>query len=286
MLRGSSFAGRVVRQRAAAAAAAPKQAAPAPPTPPAPAAPAAPKVVDWQSAVGPFNLPSYSAKWRDLLANAVAKKDFTARVPAEVGSVDFARYEKLISDKEAVKAIKAEYEAAMSSGAEGVVDNSAEVLESTKKLMGVLAKWEGVADTKIAELKAEHSVALDCHSNVVSWDLKDFYKAMPGLEQQLVDEFEQDKFWLTEEEEKIAEIDYKAMTEKLTSGVLFGPGLDAAPAQIGDLDVSEYLSGSSKLKDDLKADLLQAVADDKRKALSERLDAVEKEWQTTHPELL
>lgn len=253
------FAGRVLRQANAA------------------------KSVDWTQAVGPFSLPSYSAKWKELFGSITSKTDFANSVSKTVGTVDFAAFEKAIADKAAVSAIKAEYESKMSANAAAAEDNSADALAKNAKLMEVMNKWSGIADSRITELKTELAKAKETRDGIVDWDLVDYYKHIPGLEAELLAEFENNKYWTTEEEDKLAELDYSKLTSELSEGVLTGPGVESAPAAIGEINVDQYLSDAGALKEQLKEDLRNAVLASEVAGLESGFDAVEKEWEAKHP---
>jgi len=170
----------------------------------------------WQKLVTAQTHPSWINHFKEIDARFAAMKAQMFGVAPKVEEIDWAQWEATISNKAAVAALRKEYESTTFETSKGE-----DLTKVNAHLDGEIAgatRAASVAAEELPKAQAELARAIRDKKEVHNWTLEDYYKNIPGLEEQLREEYMNGEFLPSEAEQRLVDMDWNELRKQLRSG--------------------------------------------------------------------
>jgi len=190
----------------------------------------------WNKLVTPLTNPNFISRMKELDQKFSSMKTEMFGVAPKVDDIDWKHYEATIGNKAQVAALRKEYESATFESAKGE-----DLTAINKALDFAIEKASGAAaisKEELPKLQAELQRAIAEKKAVHTWTAEDYYAAMPGLEQQLRDEYMRGEFLPSEAEERLEAQDVNEARKQFKAGAEITVP-DDFPDRIGDYSIKE-----------------------------------------------
>lgn len=188
---------------------------------------------EWQQLVTPLTPKATVAEWGRREADIANQIKQARSVSRNVEAIDWAYWEKEIQSPGVVAEMKKEYEALsfpqVETDLSKKADIEAELAEATAqaKLGAAELAEADKAIKKVAQVKAQG----------LNWNLEEWYKFMPGLEEQHKAEYEDEDYLVKDSHLKLDGIDWSQAGKDIAAGQ--EPDLGEADAYVGDMSTAE-----------------------------------------------
>lgn len=189
--------------------------------------------LQWQSLVTPLTPKAVIAEWSRREGDIAAKLREASSTKKEVEPIDWAYWKTQISAPGVVDEMQKEYESLKFPDVEPDVSQlsaiQAELADATAQAKLGESELKEVDRVlgQVAKLKAEG----------MTWDLEQWYKFMPGLEEQHKAEYEDEDYLVGDEHLKLDSVDWAAAGKDISAGG--DPEIGVADAVVGDMNTAE-----------------------------------------------
>ena len=187
----------------------------------------------------PFGLPSLQGRLREMDAKLTALSGELFGVPESVPEIDWSEYDD-VQDKDAVQAIKRDYESKDYSAAGDGGDDNVSAMNATFELaLQRTTENAKISEQEITRLKEELRQAKAEKSEVHNWTLEDYCRRYPGLAEQLRHEYMEGYTLPTDAMDRLAESDLGEARKAFQAGAPPAPMDPGLPTTVGTFDVAK-----------------------------------------------
>jgi len=197
----------------------------------------------WEKVVKPWTSQATIDRFKLAESEILAKEKYTNSIPASVDPIDWDHWSSAIAAPGVVDALKKEYESHEFSD----VDVNTEV-SGAKELEKEIFDLQVKSKVANVELKACDEVienTIKMKTDMLDWHENDWYVKIPGLKQELLDEWENEQYTCSAEEERRGAVDYAQLAKDVSEGKLDTNPV-APPEQCGDLTLTEIADAKAK----------------------------------------
>jgi len=197
----------------------------------------------WEKIVKPWTSQSTIDRYKFAEGEILSKEKYTNSIPAKVEDIDWDYWNSAISAPGVVKALKKEYEGHVFQD----VDVNTDV-DGAKELEAEIFDLQVKSKVANVELKACDDVisqTTKMKTDMLDWHETDWYEKIPGLKQELLDEWEEEYYTVSPEEERRGQLDYGQLAQDVSEGKLDTNPM-APPEKIGDLTAAEIEDAKAK----------------------------------------
>lgn len=190
----------------------------------------------WQKLVTPLTPQTVVKQWQSREGEISRKNKEAGSVSQTVEAIDWEYWKNEISAPGVVEQMQKDYEALVFNDVKPdlseVATLEAEIVEAeaAKKLGEFEIKEVDKVMAKAAVLKQEG----------LTWNLEQWYKFMPGLEEQHKAEYEDEDYLVHDEHLKLDQVDWKAAAAEIQKGGT--PEIGTPPAFVGDCHTDEEIN--------------------------------------------
>jgi len=197
----------------------------------------------WEKLVKPWTSQATVDRFKFAESEMLSKEKYTNSIPGKVDPIDWSYWNSVISAPGVVDALKNEYETHEFSDVNVNTDvDGAKELEKEIFDLKVKAKVANV-ELKACDEVIEKTIKLK--TDMLDWNETDWYDKIPGLKQELLDEWQDEMYTVSEEEERRGQLDYGQLAKDVSEGKLDTNPL-APPEKIGDLTLTEVEDAKAK----------------------------------------
>lgn len=190
----------------------------------------------WETLVKPWTPASTVDRFKFAESDILNKKKYANSVPGEVEEIDWAYWNSAISAPGVVAELKKQYEEHVFTDqdpnvdVEGAKDVEAEIfdLEVKSKIANVELKSCDNAINSMVRMKTD----------MLNWHINDWYAKIPGLEEELLEEWQQEIYVPMDDEERTGQLDFTQLAKDVAKGKLDTDPYPK-PERIGDLTLEE-----------------------------------------------
>jgi hypothetical protein len=155
-------------------------------------------------------------------------------VPKSIESIDWAYWEKQISDKNLLSQIRKDYESLSFPKPKGQdLSNINNKLDAAIKRTGENAE---ISKAELSRLRQELKAAEEEKSSVNSWNFYDYLARYPGLDEQLRKEWEEGYQLPTTAEERLKETDINQLRTQFKNNQTLNVDLSEVDTKVGSFD--------------------------------------------------
>lgn len=190
----------------------------------------------WNKLVTPLTNPGFISRMKELDTKFSSMKTEMFGVAPKVDEVDWKFWEANISNKALLQSLRKEYESAKFDDVKGedLSKINADLDFAIEKATGAAA----ISKEELPKLQAELQRAIAEKKAVHDWTAEDYYAAMPGLEQQMRDEYMRGEFLPSEAEERLEAQDVNEARKQFKAGAEITIP-DDFPDRVGDYSIKE-----------------------------------------------
>jgi len=199
---------------------------------------------EWQKLVTPLTKKSVVAEWEAKDSEIKIMMKEAASVSQKVEAIDWAHWKSVISSPGVVEQMQKDYEALNFPTVDPYAGDKTEKLASLDAEI-VKAQKEAIHGTsEVAEADKVIATVNKVKAGGLHWDMKQWFDFLPGYEQQLNEDYENEEFLPSEEHDKMGSVDWvAAKKEFMETG---NTDLGVPDERIGDMYLSEELEQVEK----------------------------------------
>lgn len=233
----------------------------------------------WETLVKPWTASADVERFKLAEGELLGKKKYINSIPNTVEPIDWSYWNSAISAPGVVAELKKSYEAHVftdvdtTTDVKGASDVEAEIFD--------LEVQSNVANVELKACDEAIDSTIKMKSDMLHWSLDDWYNKIPGVKEELLEEWQDEVYIATDEEERAGQLDFGALAKDVAKGKLDTNPVPP-PERIGDLTMAEIEEAKAngtwtiasfmkpkaererlyaerkKLLDKVKADLLKA----------------------------
>jgi len=188
----------------------------------------------WNKLVTPLTNPQFINRMKEMETKFSSMKSEMFGVAPKVEGIDWKFWEENITDKALVASLKKEYESLTFEAAKGedLSKINADLDFAIEKASGAAA----ISREELPKLQAQLAAAIKEKKDVHTWTAEDYFRAYPGLEQQLRDEYMNGEFLPSDAEERLEAQDVSEARKQFKAGAEITVP-DDLPDRIGDFSI-------------------------------------------------
>jgi len=233
----------------------------------------------WQTLLKPWTPKSTVDRFKGVEGDILMKTKYVNSIPTTVEPIDWEHWDSVIKAPGVVAALKEEYEGHVFDDVDTTTDVKG-AADVEKEIFDLEVK-SNIASVELAACDKVIDETIKMKTDMLEWKIEDWYNKIPGLKQELVDDWEEEEYLPTAADERSMSVDYAALSEDVAQGKLDTDPI-SKPEKIGDLTLAEieeakangtwtiatFLKSKAerqelyaerqKLVDSVKADLLKA----------------------------
>jgi len=190
----------------------------------------------WETLVKPWTSSTSVERFKLADSEILQKNKFANGVPLTVEPIDWQYWNSAISAPGVVAELKKQYEEHVFTD----VDVNADVANA-KEIEKEIFDLEIKSKLSNVELKSCDDVidqTIKMKTDMLGWTLEDWYVKIPGLKQELLEEWEDEMYTPPEKEERAGAVDYGALADDVAQGRLDTDPIPK-PERCGDLTLTE-----------------------------------------------
>lgn len=188
---------------------------------------------NWKALVSPYTSPDFVAFCEGSSKEISAKTVLASSIPKTIPQIDWAHWKNTIKSPGVVEEMQKEYESIV------FQDASADAFTplKAKNLHMVAVAEAGLGSVKVELAAADKAILAiqEMKKDGFHWTADKWTTKIPGLEAQLKDQFENEDYLPSDQEEKIAALDFGDLAKDFKAGTMEGQPADS----IGDLSLAE-----------------------------------------------
>jgi len=197
----------------------------------------------WEKVVKPWTSQATIDRFKVSESELLAKEKYTNSIPASVDAIDWDYWNSAISAPGVVDALKKEYESHEFSDVDVNTDVSG-AKELEKEIFDLQVKSK-VANVELKACDEVIDKTIKMKTDMLDWHETDWYVKIPGLKQELLDEWDEEMYTVSLEEERRGQVDYAQLAKDVSEGKLDTNPV-APPEKIGDLTSAEIEDAKAK----------------------------------------
>jgi len=197
----------------------------------------------WEKIVKPWTSSSTIERYKFAEGEILNKTKFANSIPATVEPIDWAYWNSAIAAPGVVEELKKEYDSHVFDDVD-INTDIANAKETEKQIFDLKIESK-LANLELKACDEVISKAVKFKTDMLGFTDKDWITKIPGLEGELEEEWEDEMYLPNEDEEKAAQVDYKALTNDVLEGRLDTDPVPA-PERVGDLTLTEIEEAKAK----------------------------------------
>lgn len=222
---------------------------------------------EWQKLVTPLTPKSVAEEWTRRQTEINQKLKEARSMPAKVEPIDWAHWEAAISTPGVVAEMKKEYEGLNFAKVDPMTEDAKATVASIEAEVVAAQKAAVHGANEVKEADKAAALVKNLKDNGLNWDLEQWHKAIPGLEDQHKAEYENEEYLVSEDLLRLETTDWKAAGEEFVS--TGNTDLGASEEMVGDMSTAE----ETELAKAGKWSIARAFAGkDERAKIQERVD--------------
>lgn len=187
----------------------------------------------WQKLVSAYTPQEFIAYCQGAEKEIAAKNMLASTIPKEVPKIDWAHWKTQISAPGVVDQLQKEYESIVFT--DQTMDEFAGLKAENDAMVAVATAELGAAKAELARADKAVQAVQQMKAEGLTWTADQWIEKIPGLEAQMREAFDNEEYLPSDEEEKVAQLDFADLQKDFLNGTF-----EAEPsAAIGDLDLKE-----------------------------------------------
>jgi len=200
----------------------------------------------WNKLVTPLTNPAFIARMKELDNKFQSMKTEIFGVPEKIEAVDWSSFEKQIQNKALFQQIKKEYETMTFPAVKG--EDLSEINRALDTSIQKATVAAEISKQELPKLRALLQQAIQEKKDVHTWELDEYFRRYPGLEEQLREEYMNGEYLASDAEERLDALDIAEARKAFKTGAEL-PIPDGVPDQVGNYSAKDEAKQIESLLD-------------------------------------